>query len=172
MQRYSGPESGRTFSVKPADAERFEAQFIAGRGCWFWLGQRDVSGYGVLHLPSVRRGPVKAHRIAYRLYVGPIPNGSCVRHACDNRGCVNPDHLELGPHVVNMADMFERGGEEKSFALRNRRKEVCPQGHPLSGPNLLMQGNRRKCRACRAESCRRRYRRRRAEEAATQSNAA
>ena len=50
-----------------------------------------------------------AHRVAYRLYVGPIPTGMCVLHRCDNPSCVNPDHLSVGTRTTNLEDMTTKG---------------------------------------------------------------
>jgi len=75
--------------------------------CWLWRGARDGGGYGICSDGPRRKS--KAHRVAWELYRGPIPAGVFVRHVCDNRLCVNPDHLILGDHWDNMRDMVDRG---------------------------------------------------------------
>jgi hypothetical protein len=72
---------------------------IDERGCWNWIF-RDGKDH-----PN-RYGP---YRRIYTLYNGPIPKGKCVMHACDNRNCVNPNHLVLGTHCDNMYDWSSKG---------------------------------------------------------------
>lgn len=73
--------------------------------CWEWTGSKNRDGYG-----RFRDGPPqKAHRVSYKLFCGPVPDGAQVLHKCDNPGCVNPRHLFLGDHIVNMQDMASKG---------------------------------------------------------------
>lgn len=111
-------------------------------GCWEWTAGKDWDGYGIFH-ESHRRSR-RAHRYAYELLVGPIPEGLTTDHLCRNRGCVNPTHLELVTPVENVM----RG---ESDAAKNARKGTCKAGHPLSGPNLSIyaRDGSRVCLECR-----------------------
>ena len=82
-------------------------------GCWLWTGAVGTAGYGHFAIDS---HAVKAHRVAYELFVGEIElldgvdsRGTCVMHTCDNPKCVNPEHLVLGTHSDNMADKMMKG---------------------------------------------------------------
>jgi HNH endonuclease len=86
-------ESARCQKCRPQPlAERFERYVERTDSCWLWTGHRDRKGYGrfLLHKGSSDR----AHRVAYELAVGPIPEGHELHHTCGEPGCVNPGHLE------------------------------------------------------------------------------
>lgn len=98
---------GRTY---PTLTERFWARVDSTGECWLWTGTRDLNNYGALHyrLPNqrVNKG---AHRLSWEIHFGPIPDGLCVLHHCDNPPCVNPTHLFLGTKQVNSTDMKQKG---------------------------------------------------------------
>lgn len=77
------------------------------RGCWLFPSVHRVSGYGQFS-PTPRQN-VLAHRFAWEITHGPIPDGIDVLHECDVRNCVNPAHLWLGTNDENMADMVAKG---------------------------------------------------------------
>ena len=75
-------------------------------GCWLWQRHLTHNGYGVVSHQSKNQ---RAHRVAYMLATGQIPKGLQVCHHCDNRRCINPDHLFLGTQLSNMRDMISKG---------------------------------------------------------------
>lgn len=74
--------------------------------CWPWLGPRNQKGYGLAATGSRTEA---AHRVAWTLTHGPIPQGKFALHRCDNPPCCNPRHLFLGTQIDNMADMRRKG---------------------------------------------------------------
>jgi hypothetical protein len=79
---------------------------ITENGCWEWSRTRHSKGYGNA---SRNNKSIRAHRYAYEIWNGPIPDGMMVLHSCDNPPCCNPDHLRLGTAHDNMMDAIRRG---------------------------------------------------------------
>jgi hypothetical protein len=87
--------------------ERFEEKWMPepNTGCWLWIGRTRI-GYGRFDIGDK---VIYAHRLAWELYRGPIPEGLHVCHDCDTPCCVNPDHLFLGTQKDNMQDKIKKG---------------------------------------------------------------
>lgn len=86
---------------------RFNASYeVRANGCWEWTGSVASHGYGSF---GVDGRTETAPRVAYKLFVGEIPEGACVLHSCDNRLCVNPNHLTVGDKAQNAQEAVERG---------------------------------------------------------------
>lgn len=78
--------------------------------CWPFMGARNQGGYGSFSSPSYQKTRnIGAHRFAYQLFVGSIPEGLFVLHRCDNPPCCNPKHLFLGTNRDNIVDSIKKG---------------------------------------------------------------
>ncbi len=127
---------GRTVKITPELVSKFQSKLAqVDGGCHIWTGRLDSrKEYG-----SVNK-KYRAHRMAWVITNGPIPDGLFVLHRCDNPPCCNPDHLFLGTGQDNMDDMHRKGrgvipcsiGEANSSAkltdeevliIRTKRKE-------------------------------------------------
>jgi hypothetical protein len=123
-------------------------------GCWLWMGAVNRGGYGFMHAGYVdgKRIVRTAHRAIYQALKGPVPDEIDLDHLCRIRSCVNPDHLE----PVTRSENLRRGVGAAIVRARTSQIELCPQGHPLSGPNLYMGSEgKRACRECRSAAGRR-----------------
>lgn len=139
---------------KRSNGDRFAAKVdqhgpisdLVGTRCWLWTAStRD--GYGQFWLPPT---PIPAHRFAYEMHVGPIPDGLDIDHLCRVRHCVNPSHLE----PVTRRENVIRG---LPFSAIRGDTTRCFRDHELSGDNLLVWNDgRRRCRTCEVDRRRRR----------------
>lgn len=120
-------------------ARRFWSKVRKGNGCWEWIGAKTPLGYGRI---KVSKNARNAHRIAYRLLIGEIPEGADIDHLCRNPACVNPQHLEAVSHRTNVL----RGNG--SPVQRNAYVTHCGNGHLFDLFNTYFYGHRRHCRVC------------------------
>ena len=93
---------------KPLSDRLFSRVQKQDSGCWEFTGSTAQQGYGSIYDHSKRRY-VRAHRAAWELKNGPIPEGLFICHKCDNPCCVNPDHLFAGTHQDNVNDREAKG---------------------------------------------------------------
>jgi hypothetical protein len=137
--------------VKPTPVrERFWPKVRVGpsKDCWEWLGSKDPRGYGRLFVGGRGGRPVAAHRIAWELTFGPIPEGEHVCHKCDWPSCCNPDHLFLGSRSDNMQDAAKKG------RIHGQQNTHCAKGHELTLDNIYTPTGtcQRQCRQCKRDS--------------------
>jgi hypothetical protein len=90
------------------NAEKFWSKVDKTDVCWNWTASTNGNGYGQFKVSRTRKN-ITAHRMSYVLHHGQIPDGLWVLHKCDNRKCVNPDHLFLGDAAANVHDMDAKG---------------------------------------------------------------
>ena len=91
--------------------------------CWTWQGSITCYGYGQFSHP-VKGMSNRAHRVAWEMANGPVPEGLVLDHLCRNRACVRPDHLEAVPNRTNVLRGY---GVSAEFARRTH----CSRGHEL-----------------------------------------
>lgn len=108
-------------------------------GCRVWQGSRFGGGYG-----QINAGPGRtkyAHRVAWEVARGPIPDGLVLDHLCRNRACINPDHLRP---ITNRENILAGVGAPAMHATKDR----CPRGHVY---DMRTKDGRRGCRVCKNE---------------------
>lgn len=93
-------------TIKPIEEGFWPLVSKQASGCWEWIGRLDQHGYGEFFHDG---RSWKAHRLAWVLRHGSIKKGMCACHKCDNRKCVNPDHIFIGTNVDNLKDMHRKG---------------------------------------------------------------
>ena len=134
--------------LEPGFESRFWSQVRVVGECWEWQGTLSTKpngtrGYGKIQWRGVRG----AHRLAYTLTHGPIPDGLLVMHRCDNPPCVRPDHLMLGTVNENNADRDAKGRTHAPGP-----KAHCKYGHPFDEENTYIDTRGlRVCKICRKQ---------------------
>ena len=119
-------------------AERLASRTVHDGACLLWTGPCDDDGYGVMQA----LGEQRAHRIAWKLRHGPIPEGMDVLHHCDVPSCVEDSHLYLGTDQDNVDDKMRRGRHRASSGSRNGNAKLTDQQRiqiltdPRSGEEL------------------------------------
>ncbi len=127
------------------DVSGFWSKVERTESCWLWKGRLAKNGYARYHFGDGRT--VMAHRVAYDLVRGPIPEGMTLDHLCRVRHCVNPAHLEPVAMKVNIL----RGD---GVAARLARRRECTKGH---GPFSWSETEQRRiCKECRNDNERKR----------------
>jgi hypothetical protein len=112
--------------------------------CWLWTGSTFHYGHGQTHVMYEELGERQAHRVAYRLLVGPIPDGLVLDHLCRNPPCCNPAHLD----PVTVGENTRRSPIAPSTI--NAAKTHCKHGHEFTPENTyVMPDGDRACVTCR-----------------------
>ena len=137
--------------------ERFEAKVdrsAGSDGCHLWRGAVQSAGYGAMRVSG---RVVLAHRLAWELERGPIPDGHQVDHVaalgCESLLCVNVAHLEPVPQIENLRRQHEAGRLNTvamidAAARVKRERTHCRRGHPFTPENTRIEGRARHCRTC------------------------
>ncbi len=111
--------------------------------CWLYGRAKFKTGYGQFRFEGKT---LSAHRASYILYKGKIPSNKCVLHICDNKLCINPNHLRVGTQSENIIDWHKRRCDTQKPV-----KKHCKVGHSMTGKNVALYrrtGFIRECRKC------------------------
>ena len=130
----------REYAIVHEMGPRFWSKVEKTDSCWLWRGTDGTHGYGYFSVKGIN---LYAHRIAYLLEVGPIPEGYQIDHLCMNKGCVNPAHLE----PVTGAENTRRWAQSLTH---------CKNGHLKTAENTYIWHGHPRCRICNSEAVRRR----------------
>jgi hypothetical protein len=118
--------------MRPTIAQRLEQNsvLVPWSGCRIWLAGIGSGGYGTIYAEGRSQ---RAHRVAWKQARGQIPDGMFILHACDERLCINVNHLSIGTPAENMADMGRKGkhqGERNPSAKLNAKQVLEIRADP------------------------------------------
>ena len=132
------------FTEIPPIFESHRDRWFGQDGCWIWQGKVTAHGYGQVNYRATtgKQYQTPAHRMAYIIFVGDIPNGLTIDHLCRNRTCWRPSHLEAVTYQENVL----RGD---GVAAKNASKMYCRKGHELGASNVQQADAARGWRTCR-----------------------
>lgn len=134
---------------RPAIDRVLDKVLVDERGCWLFQGSLSHNGYGQTSARvngQIRH--LRAHRVTYEHFIGPIPEALTLDHLCRVRHCVNPHHLE----PVTMRENLLRGN---TLAALFARATHCVNGHEFTEANTYVTPRQRQCRICKREQLRR-----------------
>ncbi len=127
--------------AKPPE-QRFWPKVMKTDTCWLWTGAKTSAGYGNFLVSKALHKFMGAHRFSFELTGQVIPPKLILDHLCHNRACVNPAHLEVVTHRINIL----RG---ESLSAKRARATHCKHGHEFTPENTSIDCNgSRHCRAC------------------------
>ncbi len=149
--------------MKPIDQRFWEkVNKQTDSGCWEWRSNIAGNGYGQFftHLIEEGRKSHRAHRYSWMLANGSIPDGLWVLHKCDNRICVNPNHLFLGDRTDNMRDAANK---KRICTIGKSNLTHCVNGHEFTEENTRKNKHgHRRCVACAKEHSKKNWEKNRA----------